>query len=71
MYAGHTARGDLVAYNIACSLARLGENDQALDWLTTAFREGFADAATVDSDDDLAPLRGDPRFAAVRARLGQ
>ena len=71
VYAGHTARGDLVAYNIACSLARLGENDQALDWLTTAFREGFADAATVDSDDDLAPLRGDPRFAAVRARLGQ
>ncbi|MGQ0825671.1 MAG: site-2 protease family protein [Actinomycetota bacterium] len=68
-YASPNARRELIAYNIACSLARLHQSDQALEWLATAFRDGFADAATVDTDDDLVALRAEPGFAAVRALL--
>ena len=60
----------LVAYNIACSYARLGECDRALGWLATSVREGYHDAALLDGDEDLNALRADPRFSQIRTRLG-
>jgi serine/threonine-protein kinase len=58
------------AYNAACSLARMGRTDDALAWLARAVNAGWDDAASVDGDPDLAPLRADPRFAEIRARVG-
>ena len=58
-----------IAYNLACSHARAGQPDAALDWLEKAAGLGFADAALLDTDPDLDSLRELQRFAAVRKRL--
>lgn len=50
------------AYNLACSLSRLGRKDEALDALGTAIRLGFRDDAAMAADADLRPLAGERRF---------
>ena len=59
-----------VAYNIACSRARAGDNAAALGWLVRAVDLGFADTTLLDTDPDLETLRTDDRFQALRRRLG-
>jgi tetratricopeptide (TPR) repeat protein len=49
-------------YNLACAEARLGEIDAALDHLAAAVEHEPALIEHVGTDEDLAPLRGDPRF---------
>ncbi|MEW6154130.1 MAG: hypothetical protein AB1673_09120 [Actinomycetota bacterium] len=61
-------RGE-IAYNLACSHARAGHGDAALDWLARAGDLGFADTALVDGDPDLDDLRTLDRFRTVRDRL--
>ena len=56
-------------YEIACALARVGEVDDALDWLEAAARNGYPCAAFFATDPFLDPLRGSPRFAALLADL--
>jgi tetratricopeptide (TPR) repeat protein len=56
-------------YNLACAYARTGRLDEALARLEAALAAGFADRALLATDPDLAPLRDDPRFAALLARL--
>jgi tetratricopeptide (TPR) repeat protein len=58
-----------VAYNVACSWARAGKPDAALDWLERAADAGFADGAVLDADRDLEPLRATARFRAARDRV--
>lgn len=55
-------------YNIACAYARLGRRDPALDALEKALAMGFNDVQTLTTDDDLASLRGDARFAELVAK---
>jgi Zn-dependent protease len=57
------------AYNVACSLARLGDLDQALVWLERAIDMGYRDSAGLDTDSDLESLRAHPEYSSVRARL--
>lgn len=52
-------------YNLACVLARQDKKEDALAALEKAVALGQADAAHMQRDDDLAVLRGDPRFAAA------
>ncbi len=66
--AGSGDRGQL-AYNLACSFARSGDVDNAFRWLSRAVGLGFKDAALFDKDPDLAALRGDDRYDAVRRQL--
>ena len=47
------------------ALARLGKTDEALDRLQKAVEFGFRDAAHIKTDDDLASLRGEPRFGQI------
>lgn len=54
-------------YNLACALAMQGKKDGALTALTQSVALGFADAKLIESDEDLASLRADPAFAAVKA----
>jgi tetratricopeptide (TPR) repeat protein len=56
-------------YDLACSYALLGRRDEAFASLGRALDLGFDDADCFDSDDDLVSLRGDPRWASLRARL--
>ena len=50
------------AYNIACCYSLQGEQAKALEWLEKALRLGYRNLATPLTDDDLKPLRADPRF---------
>lgn len=58
------------AFDTACSWSRAGDLESAGSWLRQAIDDGFASAPLIDGEPDLAPLRADPRWAALRARLG-
>lgn len=58
-------RDSLARYNLACSLALTGSDDEAIDSLATAFRLGYDDVAHMEVDPDLASLRGRPEFRAL------
>ncbi|HEY4303185.1 MAG TPA: hypothetical protein VGM82_01855 [Gemmatimonadaceae bacterium] len=58
--------GPLAAYNAAAMFARLNQPDSAFAWLDRAVQNGFGSLATLDSDDDLASIRSDARFAKLR-----
>ena len=55
----------MLRYNLACAETQLGELDAAFGHLRLAVADlpELAEAARLD--DDLAPLRGDPRFAEL------
>jgi Flp pilus assembly protein TadD len=56
-------------YNLGCSLALTGAREQALDALEEAVRKGYDDADHLAQDPDLASLRGESRFEALRQAL--
>jgi putative intracellular protease/amidase len=56
-------------YNLACLFARTGRTPEALDALESAVKDGFGPRSVLERDEDLAPLRGDPRFASILATL--
>ena len=54
-------------YNLACAEAQLGETGEAFEHLRAALEERPSFAGDAREDDDLAPLRDDPRFAEITA----
>ena len=57
------------AFNAACSLVKLARPDDALKWLSEAVRAGMPQLReALTEDDDLAPLRERPEFAALLTR---
>jgi hypothetical protein len=59
-----TAQSD-ANYQYAVGLAILGHKQQAFDHLQKAVQFGFANASELTGDEDLQPLRDDPRFQAL------
>ncbi|HEX8804973.1 MAG TPA: hypothetical protein VF743_12295, partial [Acidimicrobiales bacterium] len=57
------------AFEVACSWARGGDADRALDWVGTAVDAGFRAPGLLDGEPDLATVRALPGWPAVRARL--
>jgi tetratricopeptide (TPR) repeat protein len=57
------------AYNIAWLYSVLGEQDEAVNWLETAYKEKSAEMYLVNVDPTLDRLRGHPRFEAVVKRM--
>jgi thioredoxin-like negative regulator of GroEL len=57
------------AFEIACALARIGENDAAMAWIGQSIDHGFHAGALLDGEPDLAPLRLRPDWPATRARV--
>jgi len=55
----------LASYNLACFQALQGKKDEALASLERAIKSGFANAAHLQKDDDLASLRDNPKFAEL------
>ena len=49
--------------------AALGDIDRGMEWLERAFEERTAELIFVRLDDELAPLRADPRYAALDRQL--
>jgi tetratricopeptide (TPR) repeat protein len=54
-------------FNLACAEAQLGERDAAIEHLAAAVSARPDLAAAADGDDELAPLRDDPRWADALA----
>ncbi len=58
-------------YNLACLKAALGRPEEALDLLLAELpRRGFEDPGLLESDPDLAAVRGLPRFRELREAVG-
>jgi serine/threonine-protein kinase len=60
----------VAAYQIAEVHAWRGEKDQAFQWLERAYAQRDGGLSTIKADQLLAPLRTDPRFAAMLEKLG-
>src|SRR4051812_17031013 len=58
-------------YNVGAMHARLNHVDSAFVWLDRAMKTGFGNPALLQSDDDLAGIRSDARFAALVASAGK
>ena len=59
----------MLAYNVACSWARSGQEDKAFEWLNRGIDSGYSDLAGLDADSDFESIRNLPAFATARARL--
>ena len=59
----------IIAYNAACGWASVDDLDRALPALRRAVELGFADLTTLDSDDEIAPLRPLPGYDELRRQV--
>jgi TolB-like protein/Flp pilus assembly protein TadD len=58
-------------YNVAVIYAGLGDKDEAFRWLDRAYdARSYILAVYLNTDSRLDNLRADPRFSALRARVG-
>jgi TolB-like protein/DNA-binding winged helix-turn-helix (wHTH) protein/Tfp pilus assembly protein PilF len=57
------------AYQIAEVCAWRGEKDAAFDWLERAYKQHDGGLSDIKNDLLLAPLHGDPRFAAMLMKM--
>lgn len=64
---GHA--NDHVYYNLACGYSLLGKTELAMDHLQKAVTAGFRDKNQLQTDEDLASLRGDARFQEILAKM--
>jgi tetratricopeptide (TPR) repeat protein len=55
----------LARYNLACSFARAGRTDEAIDALSRAILLGYDDLEHMESDPDLESLHAHPDFLAL------
>jgi hypothetical protein len=55
---------------IAMDFAMLGEKDRAFEWLDKAYEDRSGWLLELKFDPEWDNLRGDPRFAALTARVG-
>jgi tetratricopeptide (TPR) repeat protein len=62
----------MVAHDIACCHARLGERDEAIAWLKTALGCTYGEYARTwaRTEKDFTSLRGDPEFERLLAGDG-
>jgi TolB-like protein len=58
------------AFQVATVHAFRGEKDEAFQWLDRAYSQRDGGMAMIKYDPFLAPLRGDPRYAAMLRKLG-
>ncbi len=68
---GEATTRHVSAYHVAAIYAALGDTDEAFEWLESAYEERSPWIGYMAVDPRLAPLRSDPRFAALlrEARL--
>ena len=57
-------------YNLACTLAVLGQADEAIEALAVSLSLGYDDFAHLESDADLDDLRDHPAFVGLLRKHG-
>ena len=63
--AAQLTKNPAAMYNAGAMHARLGHKDVAFSWLDRAIQAGFANSQLLQTDEDLASVRDDPRFARL------
>ena len=63
-------QSDPMNYHLACSFARAGEGERALDILEQVVDQGWNHGAWLARDPDFATLRGNRRYKKIAARIG-
>jgi hypothetical protein len=58
----------LAAYHLGAAYALSGNADSAFTWLARAVELRSPRVSLLDTDPDLASLRGDARFASLKSR---
>jgi len=58
-----------VLYNCACGFSYSGKLDRAIDLIEQALNKGFSHKEWLQHDDDLEPLRNQPRFQKLLADM--
>ena len=61
----------VVHYNLACSLALVGEKEDALSALERAIKLGYRDFEHMKKDSDLKILRDDSRFKVLISKTNE
>lgn len=56
-------------YYVAVAYLGLGKNEMAMDWLEKAYTDRSNGLVFLKVEPELDPLRGNPRFAALQAKL--
>lgn len=56
---------NLINYNMACLYSLMGDQHNALDYLEKSILDGMNNRSWLETDSDLAPLHGHPRFVAI------
>jgi len=64
---GHQIFGIPSAYNVACGLALIGKNTEAIDWIEVAIQHGYKNWDHMRQDSDLDGLRKERRFLRLLA----
>ncbi len=59
----------IVLYNVACNFATLGETEESLDYLEKAVEHGTVSSDWMRNDEDLVPLRDNPRYGELLRRV--
>lgn len=62
-------RGELDAFLIAVAYVRLGDKNEAIEWLQQSYRNKETFITTIKVHPILDPLRGDPRFEALAEKV--
>ncbi|MEO8192731.1 MAG: protein kinase [Gemmatimonadales bacterium] len=57
-------------YNVGCLYSIAGEKERAIANLDRAVQLGFAQREWIENDGDWDPIRDDPRFPQILARMG-
>jgi TolB-like protein/Tfp pilus assembly protein PilF len=57
--------GDVLAFGLALIHLKLGQKEQAIDWLERSYLDKEPPIDTIKVNPALDPLRGDPRFEAL------
>jgi adenylate cyclase len=58
-----------VLYNVGCIYALAGKDDEAIEYLGLAIKNGFGQREWFEHDSALDPLRDDPRFQALLRKI--
>ncbi len=62
-------KDSMLLYNVACIYSLLGQLDPAFACLERSIQHGLSQKGWLEHDDNLAPLRADPRFQELLKKL--